>query len=82
MWPAGRTAVAARPRPAGPPAGPGHGQPATVGLLFIDSFATFAFLCSCAAMGFAAGLPAWAALLMIVVSVCVRTVGDWVPSSP
>ncbi|RLK09681.1 MFS transporter [Micromonospora sp. M71_S20] len=38
--------------------------------------AGLAFLCSCAVMGFAAGLPAWAALLMIVVAVSAHTVGE------
>ncbi len=38
--------------------------------------AGLAFLCSCAMMGFAAGLPAWAALLMIVAAVSVHTLGE------
>ncbi|MET7424609.1 MFS transporter [Dactylosporangium sp. NPDC005555] len=38
--------------------------------------AGFAFLCSCAVLGFAAGLPAWAALMTIVVAVSVHTIGE------
>ncbi|MGK5558017.1 MFS transporter, partial [Actinomadura kijaniata] len=38
--------------------------------------AGIAFLGSCAVMGLAAGLPAWAALLMIVAAVSVHTVGE------
>jgi hypothetical protein len=34
------------------------------------------FLLSCAAMGFAAGLPGWAALLLLVAAVSLHTVGE------
>lgn len=34
------------------------------------------FLFSCAAMGFAAGLPGWAALLLVVAAVCLHTFGE------
>lgn len=34
------------------------------------------FLLSCSALGFAAGLPAWAALLLVVAGVCLHTIGE------
>jgi len=34
------------------------------------------FLFSCSAIGFAAGLPAWAALMVLVAGVCLHTFGE------